>query len=135
MTQSSVRPVGTRLRQTLQPRKQVQRRLRDDQVDDLVAGYKRGFTVYQLADEFRINRETASLLLRRQGVAIRHRSLGPEQVAQASKLYVDGLSLARVADAMGVIRGAVNNALEGCGRRAASQARLANTSANFRRVL
>lgn len=28
-----------------------------DQVDDLVAGYTRGNTVYQLADEFRIYRD------------------------------------------------------------------------------
>jgi len=51
-------------------RKQVHRRLRDDQIDDLVAKYKRGYTVYQLANEFAINRETVSLTLRRRGVAI-----------------------------------------------------------------
>lgn len=38
--------------------KQVHRRLRDDQIDDLVAGFKRGFTVNQLADVFDIERSS-----------------------------------------------------------------------------
>jgi len=48
--------------------KQIHRRLRDDQIDDLVAGYKLGSTVYELADQFAINRETVSLILRRRDV-------------------------------------------------------------------
>ncbi len=42
--------------------KQAHRRLREDQIDQLVAGYKRGFTVHQLADEFEINRAALSLI-------------------------------------------------------------------------
>jgi hypothetical protein len=34
-------------------------------------------------------------------LAIRHRSLGPEQVALASELYDEGLSLVRVAERLG----------------------------------
>jgi predicted DNA-binding protein YlxM (UPF0122 family) len=64
-----------------------------------------------MADEFQIKRETVSLTLRRQSDAIRHRSLGPEQVAKASQLYGGGLSLLRVAQVLGVSRGAVSNAL------------------------
>ena len=81
----------------------MHRRLRNDQIDDLVAGYGHGYTVYPLANEFAINRETVSLILRRRGVAIRHRSrsLGPEQVTLASELYGQGLSLARVAERLG----------------------------------
>ena len=116
-------------------KKQVHRRLRDDQVDDLVAGYKRGNTVYQLADEFRINRETVSLILRRQGVAIRHRSLGPEQVVQASELYANGLSLARVAETMGVTRGAVSKALKAAGVELRPRPGWPNPRKNFRRTL
>jgi predicted DNA-binding protein YlxM (UPF0122 family) len=48
-------------------------------------------------------------------VAIRHRSLGAEQVARASELYADGLSLVHVAEELGVTRGAVNNALRAAG--------------------
>jgi hypothetical protein len=68
-----------------------------------------------LADEFSINRETVSLIFRRLGVAIRHRSVGSKQVAQASKLYAEGLSLMRVAERLGVTQGAVNNALKAAG--------------------
>ena len=48
-------------------------------------------------------------------MAIRHRSLGPDQLAEASKLYSQGLSLVRVAEALGVTRGAVSNALKTAG--------------------
>jgi predicted DNA-binding protein YlxM (UPF0122 family) len=96
-------------------KRQVHRRLREAQIEDLVEAYKHGFTVYQLADQFAINRETVSLILRRRNVAIRHRSLGPKQVAEASMLYADGLSLVRVAEELGVTRGAVNTALRTAG--------------------
>jgi hypothetical protein len=46
--------------------------------------------------------------LRRSHVAIRHRSLNTEQVLRASELYAEGLSLLRVAEELGVTRGAVN---------------------------
>ena len=44
--------------------RQVHRRLREAQIEDLVEAYKYVFTVYQLADQFPINRETLSLILR-----------------------------------------------------------------------
>lgn len=58
---------------------------------------------------------TVSLILRRRKVAVRHRSLGPEQVTQASALYAEGLSLVRMAEELGVTRGAVNSALRAAG--------------------
>lgn len=80
-----------------------------------MAGHKRASTVCQLAHEFCINRETVSLILRRQRVATRHRCLGSEQVAQSSKLYAEGLSLVGVAEKLHATRGAVNNALKAGG--------------------
>lgn len=107
-------PVG-RVESNTRTQRQVHRRLRDDQIDDLVEAYRHGFTIFQLADQFGINRGTVSLILRRRNVAIRHRSLGAEQVARASELYADGLSLVHVAEELGVTRGAVNNALRAAG--------------------
>jgi DNA-directed RNA polymerase specialized sigma24 family protein len=68
-----------------------------------------------LANEFAINRETVLLTLRRRGVAIRHRSLGPEQVTLTSEFYGQGLSLVRVAETLGVTPGAVDKALKAAG--------------------
>jgi hypothetical protein len=48
--------------------KAIHRRLRPAQVEELVAGYQAGSTVYQLAEQFRINRETVPKLLERSGV-------------------------------------------------------------------
>jgi hypothetical protein len=65
-------------------KKAIHRRLRAAQVEELVAGYQTGSTVYQLAEKFRINRETVSKLLERQGVPRRNRPLSPVQIEQAS---------------------------------------------------
>jgi hypothetical protein len=81
--------------------KAVHRRLRPAQVEELVAGYQAGSTVYQLAEQFRINRGTVSKLLEREGVPRRGRPLSPAQVEQASRLYATGLSLVSVGKQLG----------------------------------
>lgn len=93
----------------------VHRKLRADQIDDLVSGYKKGgFTVYQLADQFNINRETFWAHFEETGR--RHTTSEPaEQVAQASELYGEGSSLLRVAQELVVSRVAVNDALRAAG--------------------
>jgi hypothetical protein len=67
-------------------KKAIHRRLRAAQVEELVAGYQTGSTVYQLAEKFRINRDTVSKLLERQGVPRRNRPLSPVQIEQAIEL-------------------------------------------------
>jgi hypothetical protein len=62
----------------------------------LVIGYKAGSTVYQLAEQFRINRGTVSKLLEREDVPRRGRPLSPAQIEQATQLYASGLSLVSV---------------------------------------
>jgi len=57
--------------------------LRPLEIDELVAGYKAGATVYQLAERFRIHRATVSLLLERQCVPRRNRPLSPAQIDHA----------------------------------------------------
>jgi DNA-binding CsgD family transcriptional regulator len=77
--------------------KQVQRRLRPNEITDLAARYKAGATVYELADRFRIHRGTVSSLLERQGVPRREHSLTSSQIAKAIDLYSSGHSLAKIA--------------------------------------
>jgi len=92
-------------------RKQVHRRLRLAEIEELVAGYLAGATVYQLATRFRIHRATASLLLERQGVARRNRPLSPAQIDQAIELYATGQSLANVGRQLGCDANTVRLAL------------------------
>ena len=77
------------------------RQLSDEQVGELIEGYKAGATVYDLAERFKINRKTVSSILHRAGVQIRGR-LTPEQVDDAVELYSAGWSLARIGDRLGV---------------------------------
>jgi hypothetical protein len=65
-------------------KKAVHRRLRPEQVEELVIGYKTGSTVYQLAEQFRINRQTVSKLLEREGVPRRGRPLSVARTDRAS---------------------------------------------------
>jgi hypothetical protein len=47
------------------------RKLRAEQVQELVEAYEAGATVYQLAERFKIHRVTVSAHLHRQGVRMR----------------------------------------------------------------
>jgi DNA invertase Pin-like site-specific DNA recombinase len=79
------------------PKPRRARQLSDQQVGELIEGYKTGETVYGLAERFKINRQTVSNALHRAGVQIRGR-LTSEQIDQAVQLYASGWSLARIAD-------------------------------------
>jgi hypothetical protein len=82
--------------------KAIHRRLRRAQVEELVIGYKTGSTVYQLSEQFRINRGTVSKLLERQGVPRRNRSLSPAQIERATELYATGCLWSVSASSSGV---------------------------------
>lgn len=87
------------------------RQLRADQVEQLIADYQAGATVYELSDRFGIERRTVSTILHRHGVPMRRRGLSPEQVDDAIHLYKLGWSLARVGDHLGVNHTTVLNKL------------------------
>ena len=78
------------------------RQLDGRQVQNLIAGYQAGATVYELGDRFGISRQTVSTTLHRHGVEMRRRGLSPEQVNEAVRLYEAGWSLARIGERMGV---------------------------------
>jgi DNA invertase Pin-like site-specific DNA recombinase len=78
------------------PLPKTARQLERDQVQELIAGYKAGATVYELGRKFGIERRTVSNILHRHDVPMRRRSLSPEQVDEAVRLYRDGWPLARI---------------------------------------
>ncbi|WP_412519271.1 helix-turn-helix domain-containing protein [Actinomadura madurae] len=87
------------------------RQLRADQVEQLIADYRAGATVYELGDRFGIERRTVSNILHRYGVPRRRHGLTPEQVDDAIHLYTLGWFLARVGDHLGVNHTTVLNKL------------------------
>lgn len=82
-----------------------------DQIQELIAGYQSGSTVYELGVQFGIERRTVSNILHRHGVPMRRCGLSPDQVDHAIHLYNLGWSLIRVGDHLGVAHTTVLTAL------------------------
>lgn len=80
--------------------KQVQHRLSDEKVAQLVLDYLDGHSVSELVQQYRIHRNTVLDHLKRQGIARRPtvRKLSDAQVEEASQLYRQGWSLVKVGD-------------------------------------
>ncbi|MFV2195041.1 helix-turn-helix domain-containing protein [Nocardiopsis sp. LOL_012] len=78
------------------------RQLKPAQVEELIAEYQAGATVYQLADRFGIERRTVSNILKRNGITPRWRHLTDEQIEEAIQLYCEGWSLAKLGKRFGV---------------------------------
>ena len=89
---------------TESPRPALRRltRLAEVQVAELVAGYREHVPVKELATQFGISRQTVNAVLRRQGVEQHQLGLSPAKVTDATRLYRDGWSLARLAQKFGV---------------------------------
>ena len=93
-----------------QPR-QHQSRLRPDELDHLVADYLSGVKVKELAERYRITRQTVLEHMRRRSVPRRHPRLGPDEVNEACDLYLSGKSLADIGAVFSVDPGTVRRAL------------------------
>lgn len=78
------------------------RRLPEAQVQELIEGYKSGSTVYELAAQFKIGRNTVCRILHRHEVPVRRRGLSAEETAEAIRLYHQGWSPPRIGQQMGV---------------------------------
>ena len=72
------------------PRKQVHRRLRPAEIEKLVAGYRAGATLCELADRFRLHRATVSSLLERQPILWRTLRAGVAHPAPGDRAEVIG---------------------------------------------
>ena len=101
-------PVAPTVRNTP---KQVQRRLDSNKVDQLVADYLAGAKVRDLADLFRISRNTVLEHVSRAGVRKHYPALIPKQVDEAAQLYRSGRSLVSVGEHFGVNVSTVRTAL------------------------
>ena len=81
-----------------------QRRLSPADVDNLIAAYRTGVNITQLAAEYAIHRTTVAAHLDRHGVP-RHceeTAWNDESLGQAAERYATGSSLADVADQFGI---------------------------------
>ena len=93
------------------------RQLSAEQVEQLIAGYRAGATVYTLGSQFGIDRRTVGAILKRHGVQTRWQRLSPAQIDQAVELYDSGWSLARIAERVGVTPTTVHRRLRDRGVR------------------
>jgi hypothetical protein len=84
------------------PKPRRARQLEPDQIQEIIAGYQAGATVYQLAARFGIERRTVSDILHRHDIQMRRRGLSPDQVDTAIHLYNLGWSLARIGEHLNV---------------------------------
>jgi lambda repressor-like predicted transcriptional regulator len=107
-------PQAGRPTRSVRPPKQAQKRLDTEGVTELVAAYKAGGGVKDLAARFGIHRDTVHNVLDREGV-LRRRGLQPEGLSVAVCLYEDGWSLARLAVEFDVSPSTVNRALREAG--------------------
>jgi lambda repressor-like predicted transcriptional regulator len=82
----------------------IQRRLSSTDTDDLIAGYRSGTTINELADRYGIHRSTVAASLDRHHVERHHSETAwtSETLADAADLYAGGLSLAAVAARYGI---------------------------------
>ena len=87
------------------------KQLADDETQRLIAGYRDGATIYELGDQFGIDRRTVSAILHRHGITMRRRGLSAQQVDDAVRLYNQGWSTNRIAARMDVARGTVRQRL------------------------
>lgn len=65
-------------------------------------GYLAGAAVYQLGEQFRVDRRTVSRILHRHDAPMRRRSLSPDQIDESVKFYGESWSLARIGERMDV---------------------------------
>lgn len=70
-------------------------------IEHVVADYEAGASSLRLAEHYGISKASVLRLQREQGVVIRHQSLTHEEAAEATRLYQQGLSLARVGKHLG----------------------------------
>jgi hypothetical protein len=79
------------------PPKQVQRRLRPDEIDDLVAQYLAGETIQALAAHHYIHRFTVSQILDRRQIPRRSKGIPPERLSEVIRRYEAGDSMVTIA--------------------------------------
>ena len=100
------------------PPRQHQQRLTPTQVEELAALRQAGAEINELAERFGVHRSTVMSHLNRASVPQRRRqgrTLTPDQVQSAGRLYASGVSLVEVGERFNVDRRYLRNALPAAG--------------------
>ena len=82
-----------------------------EQVDDLVAQYREGATLVELASIFGVNRRMVAMHLSRREVTTLRGRFDPSRIHEAADLYLSGLTLVEVGMRIGVGPQTVRRAL------------------------
>jgi len=83
------------------------RRLRPDELDDIVVAYASGATVEELAAKYNVHRITIGKQLRKRGIQTAAPRVRPEYVCEAVQLYEAGSTLVQIAARFGVGRNTI----------------------------
>ena len=105
---------GDRPSDRSRPSRQIQRHLGADEVLSLVDTYAQGDTIDELASKFGIHRTTVMAHLERQR-APRRSGIVTRNIDEATRLYEEGWSLARVGEHFGVDGETVRRTLRASG--------------------
>ncbi|WP_017580917.1 helix-turn-helix domain-containing protein [Nocardiopsis valliformis] len=96
---------------TPRARRKTAKHIRGEEAEKLVAAYRDGATIYDLAERFGVTRQTVSNILKRHGVQTRWNRLTDEQVDEAARLHEQGWPLAEIARKLGTHSTTVRNHL------------------------
>ena len=88
----------------MQRQVRARRHLSDAEELELLSLYQTGRTVYEVADELGMHRNTVSVLLERHGIERRYHQTTDVDLDQATVLQQTGLNLTEVAAALGIGR-------------------------------
>lgn len=132
MSKRHRRPVRRRIRQ-------VQVRLKPEQIEELVEAYRAGASLPELSARFGLNEHTAAEHLERHGIERRatRAKLSPEDIEKAAELYRSGLSWVAIAEQFDVDPKTIGTWLKRAGvpmrpRKGGPRSRTARTSPEFR---
>lgn len=90
---------------------QVDLRLSSVDKAAMVEGYRRGIPTTTLCTEYHVSKDTVLRILAQAGVQMRRQPMTPEQVDEAGRLYVGGLSLSQVSERIGAHQDTIRLAL------------------------
>ncbi|WP_133903149.1 helix-turn-helix domain-containing protein [Actinophytocola oryzae] len=91
------------------------RQLKPAEIDKLVDTYQAGATVFQLAEQFGINRITVGRHLKTRGIDTRLPAITEDELEQVISHYRDGRSITTIAKQYGVSNNAVRDRLIAAG--------------------
>jgi hypothetical protein len=91
--------------------KQFHHRLYSEEIEQLIADYQAGAKVRDLADRYRVNRNTVIQHINRAGVRRHYPALNPGEVEEAAQLYQSGQSLVSVSERFVVNATTIRSAL------------------------